>query len=53
VEGRLDQCPELDVVAGSLELILPGGFDVADVVEGLAEERLSSYGPARVTITTQ
>lgn len=44
VEGWLDDCPELDVVAGRLELVLPGGFDLADVVEGLADEGSSFFG---------
>jgi hypothetical protein len=42
VEGRLDQGLEVDVVAGGPELGVPGGFDLADVVECLADEGFSS-----------
>ena len=46
MEGWLDEGLEVDVVAGGLELGMPGGFDLADVVECLADQGLSSWGEA-------
>jgi hypothetical protein len=46
VEGRLDEGLEIDVVAGGVELCVPGGFDFADIVECLADEGLSFWGEA-------